>query len=85
MIYILSAIFLWSSLGIVIRLSGSPVHLLIFYSCLIASGITGLALTARRYRHEIPKGQALFPFLMLGPLSLMNTFSFFYAYRNTTI
>ena len=85
MIYILSAIFLWSSLAIIIRVSGAPVHSLIFYSCLISSAITGLALTGSRYRSEMPKGKAYLPFLILGPLSLMNTFSFFYAYRNTTI
>lgn len=85
MLYILAAIFLWSSLGIVIRLSGLPVHLLIFFSCLISSCLIGLAFTKRKYRRHFPARKNLLPFLILGPLSLLNTFCFFYAYQNTTV
>ncbi|MEW6162878.1 MAG: EamA family transporter [Nitrospirota bacterium] len=85
MIYILIAIFLWSSLGIVIRLSGVPVHLLIFFSCVISTSIIGMMFSKKKYRKEIPKGKALLYLLILGPISLANTFSFFYAYKNTSI
>lgn len=85
MIYILSAIFLWSSLGIVIRFSGVPIHLLIFYSCVISSFLTGLPLLKKEYRKELPERKTLLYFLILGPLSLINTFSFFYAYKHTSI
>lgn len=85
MIYIIIAIILWSSLGIVIRLSGLPVHILIFFSTLISSSLIGTVFIKRAYRKEIPKGKGILYLLILGPLSLVNTFSFFYAYQNTTI
>jgi len=83
--YILLAIFLWSSLGVVIRLSGVPVHLLIFFSCVISSSVIGLLFLKKEYRKAIPKGKAIFYLFILGPLNLVNTFSFFYAYKNTSI
>jgi len=83
--YILSAIFLWSSLGIVIRLSGVPVHLLILFSSVISSFITGLILLKKAFRQEIPRGRTFWYLFILGPISLANTFSFFYAYKNTSV
>lgn len=85
MFYILSAIFLWSSIGIVIRLSGVPVYLLIFFSCLISASITGLAFFNREFRCKVPSGRGLLFLIVLGPISLVNTFSFYYAYENTSI
>ncbi|MEW6001613.1 MAG: EamA family transporter [Nitrospirota bacterium] len=85
MFYILTAIFLWSSLGIVIRLSGIEVHLLIFFSCIISSLLAGLSFLKSKYRREIPRGKGFLNLLILGPLSLLNSFSFFYAYKNTSI
>ncbi|HET6514255.1 MAG TPA: DMT family transporter [Thermodesulfovibrionales bacterium] len=85
MFFILSAIFLWSSLGIVIRLSDIPVHILIFFSCLISTVIIGPVFMREKYRRLIPRGRGFLSFIILGPLSLLNTFSFFYAYKNTTI
>lgn len=85
MYYILSAIFLWSSLGIVIRVSGVPVHILIFFSSLISALITGLLFLKKEYRQEIPGGRGLAYLIIIGPLSLINSFSFFYAYKNTSV
>lgn len=85
MVYILSAIFLWSSLGLIIRLSGVPIHLLIFFSCVISSIITGLTLLICGKKRELPNTKGMLYLLILGPLSLLNTFSFFYAYKNTSI
>ena len=85
MFYILSAIFLWSSLSIVIKVSGAPVHQLIFFSCLVSLSIIGLSFLKEEYRKEIPRGRALFPLLVIGPISLINSFSFYYAYKNTTV
>lgn len=85
MFYILSAIFLWSTLSIVIKVSGAPVRELIFFSCLVSVSITGLFFSNREYREEIPRGRALLPLLVIGPISLLNSFSFYYAYRNTTV
>lgn len=83
--YILIAIFLWSSLGIVIRLSGMPVHLLIFFSCVISVSIIGLILSKKEFRKDIPKGKVILSLAALAVISLLNTFSFFYAYKNTSI
>lgn len=85
MIYILAAIALWSSLGLIIRLSGMPIHVLIFFSCAISVVLIFFTFLKKEYRKELPKGKGLFLLLVLGPLSLINTFAFFYAYRNTSI
>ncbi len=85
MLYILTAIFLWSSLGIVIKLSGIPVHVLMFFSCIISVLLTGSVLCKREFRSEMPKGKNIANFLALGLVSLINTFSFFYAYKHTSI
>jgi drug/metabolite transporter (DMT)-like permease len=82
---IVVAIVLWSSLPIVIRLSGVPVHELIFFSCLLSSTLMGSAFITKRFRVGIPKGTALASVLVLGPISLVNSFSFFYAYKNTSV
>jgi len=85
MFYILAAIFLWSSLAIVIRLSGAPVHLLIFFSCLFSSCLIGCLFLKERFRREIPHRRGLPRLLIIGPISLANSFSFYYAYQNTTV
>jgi drug/metabolite transporter (DMT)-like permease len=85
MIYILTAIFLWSSLGIVIKLSGMPVHLLMFFSCIISVALIGLILTKKEFRQYMPKRRGIFHLFVLGLISLINTFSFFYAYKNTSV
>lgn len=85
MIYILTAIFLWSSLGIVIKLSGMPVHLLMFFSCIISALVLGLMLIRTGFRRDMPGGKGVLYFFALGFISLINTFSFFYAYKNTSI
>jgi drug/metabolite transporter (DMT)-like permease len=83
--YILLAIFLWSSLGIVVRLSGVEIHVLIFYSLIVSVIVQGLILLQKRYRKEIPKFKQLKYPLILGIFSLVNTFAYFYAFQNTTI
>ncbi len=83
MIYIIIAIFLWSSLGIVIKLSELPVQTLIFFSAMISSIITG-TITLRRYQYLLTP-TILIPLFFLSVVSLINTFTFFYSYRNTTI
>jgi drug/metabolite transporter (DMT)-like permease len=85
MLYILTAIFLWSSLGIVIKLSGMPVHLLMFFSCIISVSLIGLILTKKEFRQYMPKRRGVLHLFVLGLISLINTFSFFYAYKNTSV
>lgn len=85
MFYILTAIFLWSSLGVVIRLSGIDVHILIFLSSAISSIIAGISFLRKDLRRHLPSKGRLTPLLILGPLSLINSYSFFYSYKNTTV
>lgn len=85
MFYILAAMFLWSSLGVVIRLSGLDVHILIFLSSIISAIIVALLFLKKNLRTHIPKKGRLIPLIILGPLSLINSYSFFYSYKNTTV
>lgn len=83
--YILLAILLWSSLGIVVRLSGVQIHVLIFYGVLVSLIFQGIILSHKSYRKDIPNIKKLRYPLLIGFVSLLNTFSYFYAFKNTTI
>ncbi len=85
MIYIVISIILWSSLGIVIKLSGMPVHILVFFSCLVSSSIISTILIKQEYRKKIPRDKTIIYLLLLALVSLTNTFTFFYSYKTTTI
>jgi RarD protein len=82
---ILIAIFLWSSLGVVVRLSGVPVQELIFYSMIVSVCIQSLIVSQRKYRKKVPSFKKLIYPAIAGLILLANTFTFFYAYQNTTI
>ena len=84
-LYILIAIFLWSSLGIVVRLSGVAIHILIFYSLIVSIVVQGILLSQKTYRKEIPEIKMLRYPLILGFFSLLNTFTYYYAFKHTTI
>jgi drug/metabolite transporter (DMT)-like permease len=83
--YILSAIFLWSSLGVVVRLSGVAIHILMFYSLVVSLIVQGIILSREDYRKQIPKIKMLRYPMILGFFSLLNTFTYLYAFKNTTI
>ncbi|MGB9715183.1 MAG: DMT family transporter [Thermodesulfovibrionales bacterium] len=84
-LYIIIAILLWSSLGVVVRLSGVEIHILMFYSLLTSLIVQGIILFRKNYRKEIPKIKILRYPAILGCLSLLNTFTYFYAFKNTSI
>ncbi len=84
-IYILLAIFLWSSLGVVVRLSGVEIHILIFYSVAVSIIVQGIILSRKGYRKKIPVINKLKYPIILGFFSLLNTFTYFYAFKHTTI
>lgn len=83
--YVLLALFIWSSLGVVVRLSNVPIHVLIFYSTLVSIFVQGIILTRKEYRTNFPKGRKFLYLLILGPIVLLNNFTYFYAFHNTTI
>ena len=76
---------LFRSLGVVVRLSNVPIHILIFYSALVGTIVQSIILTRKEYRTGHPKGREFLYLLILGPLVLLNNFTFFYAFHNTTI
>ncbi|MEW6213793.1 MAG: DMT family transporter [Nitrospirota bacterium] len=84
-LYILLAIFLWSSLGVVVRLSGVAIHILIFYSLVVSLIVQGIILSRKDYRREIPEIKILKYPMILGFFSLLNTFTYFYAFKHTII
>lgn len=83
--YVLAAIFLWSSLGVVVRLSGVPVHVLIFYSTLVALFVQSFVVLRKEYRALMPRGREILRLAVLGPVTLANLVTFFYAFRHTSI
>jgi drug/metabolite transporter (DMT)-like permease len=84
-LYILLAIFLWSSLGVVVRLSGVEIHVLIFYSNIVSIIVQAAVLFQKKYGREIPSFKKLKYPMILGFISLINTSTYYYAFQNTTI
>ena len=82
---ILLAIFLWSSLGIVVRLSGVQIHILIFYSLLVSIIFQGIFVSQKKYRAAGMGLKKLLPPFILSIFLMLNNFAFFYAFQNTTI
>jgi drug/metabolite transporter (DMT)-like permease len=84
-IYILLAIFLWSSLGIVVRLSGVAVHVLTFYSLVVAVVLQTPFLLYKGFRPAAGGLIRLRYPVFLGIVGTVNTLAFFYAYKTTTV
>lgn len=86
---IITAILIWSSLGIFVRKIELPNYCIIFYSATVAGLLQFLLLTStgllKRAKYaESSKRSALF--LVLAPLCFIaNTLLFYFAFRNTTI
>lgn len=84
-LYILLAIFLWSSLGIVIRLAAVPVHIIVFYALMVSGILQGAYIITKGYHREIVHlTQIRYP-LLLGVISAINMLTFYFAYQMTTI
>ena len=79
------AVFLWSSLGVVVRTADVGVHLIIFYSNLFSLFLLSPFVFRSAKRKFLPSGRGALKFLILGPVTLLNTFTFLYALKNTTI
>jgi drug/metabolite transporter (DMT)-like permease len=56
-----------------------------FYSLLISLIVQGIILSQKKYRKEIPDIKTLRYPAILGCLSRLNTFTYFYAFKNTSI
>jgi drug/metabolite transporter (DMT)-like permease len=84
-IYILLALFIWSTLGLFIRKSGADIPSFIFYSNAFASLMLGAIVMSPSIRARIPRGRRILSLLAVGPITLANIFTFFYALKHTSI
>jgi drug/metabolite transporter (DMT)-like permease len=82
---ILLAILLWSTQGVVVRLSGIPAHILIFYSCIVSIVLQASIIHLRGAWREFPPLREFRYPALLGFFLLVNTFSYFYAFNHTSI
>ncbi len=84
-IYILTAIFIWSSLGIIIRMADTPLTNTIFFPALIALIAQCTILFSTSERKKLPKPGNIPTLFLLGPFFLLNNLFFYYAFTHTTI
>ncbi|HSW63575.1 MAG TPA: EamA family transporter [Dissulfurispiraceae bacterium] len=85
MFYIVTAILLWSSLGVIIKLTGLPVLSLIFFPCAVSLLPLGALLLSRRTQWKTPDCNDLGLLVLLSVTALINTGTFFFAYQYTSI
>lgn len=85
MLYIVISILLWSSLGVIIRLTGLPVLSLIFFPCAVSLLPLGALLLYRRSQWKTPDRNDLGLLVLLSVTALINTGTFFFAYQYTSI
>jgi drug/metabolite transporter (DMT)-like permease len=86
---IITAILIWSSLGIFIRKIDLPNHCIIFYTATIAGALQLILLTSsgllKKVKHSDANSRSAL-FLVLSPFCFIaNTMLFYFAFRNTTI
>jgi drug/metabolite transporter (DMT)-like permease len=86
---IITAILIWSSLGIFIRKIDLPNHFIIFYTATIAGVLQFMLLASTgllKKAHYSKGGTRGALFLVISPLCFIaNTMLFYFAFRNTTI
>lgn len=82
---IISAILIWSSLGIFVRKIGLPITSIVFYPTVFAA-LFQCAILYRTKGLSLSTFKAAAPLLyLLAPCSLTNTLLYYYAFTNTTI
>src|ERR1700690_4162410 len=72
---ILLALFLWSSIGVVVRTAGVSDIPIIFYSSLVAALLQSILISARGCSRYMPDKRLLKFLLLLGCVGLLNPFS----------
>lgn len=86
---IITAILIWSSLGIFIRKAGLPILITVFYPALIAGALQFFILSATgRFKTSLKDGNTVNSLLLLSLIPfffLANIFLFFFAFKETTI
>jgi drug/metabolite transporter (DMT)-like permease len=83
--YIIVAIVIWSSLGIIVRLANTYLSYTIFFPALIALIAQTTILLTTKERKKIPTIKRIPWLLLIGPVFILNSLSFYYAFTHTTI
>ncbi|MEE9523203.1 MAG: EamA family transporter [Thermodesulfovibrionales bacterium] len=83
--YIVAAILIWSSLGLLVRIAQVPTHVLIFYSSSFSLLFQSVLFTSQHYRRSFPPFKKLHLIFLLSLCLLSNVFTFLFAYSKTTI
>lgn len=84
-LYIVLAMAIWSTQGVVVKLSGAKAHELLFYSLLFASVIQSTIFLNPLNRKEFPPLKKIPHIVLLCFFILINTFTFIYAYTKTSV
>jgi drug/metabolite transporter (DMT)-like permease len=84
-LYILAAIFIWSSLGIIVRMADTHLTDIIFFPALIAFITQTIILLSTNERRKIPGARRIPYLFLLGPVFLLNSLFFYYSFTHTTI
>ncbi len=80
-----TAIVLWSSLGVFVRLLGIDVEEILFYSAAFSLPLHAAVIFSTGLRRKIPPFTALPYVFILSLTLLLNTFTFLFAYKKTTV
>lgn len=84
-LFILIAVLIWSSLGIIIRMTDTLLIYTIFFPALIALITQSVILVSTNERKKIPKVKQIPYLFLLGPVFLLNNLLFYYSFTHTTI
>jgi drug/metabolite transporter (DMT)-like permease len=84
-LYIILAIFIWSSLGIIVRMADTHLTYIIFFPSLIAFITQTIILLSTNERKKIPMARRIPYLFLLGPVFLLNSLFFYYSFTHTTI
>ncbi|RMG68324.1 MAG: DMT family transporter [Nitrospirae bacterium] len=82
---VVSAILIWSSLGVFVRLADEPTSVIIFYSTVFSLPLQSLIFINRSIRRDLPGLKNLPYIFVLSVCLLLNTFTFLLAYAKTSI
>lgn len=85
MLYIVIAMIMWSFLGIIIKSTVIDVDELILFSAAISSFILLSYILLNNYRMLLINSSLLISIYFISIIGLINTFTFFYAYKHTTV
>ncbi len=82
---IVIAILIWSSLGVFVRLLDLEVQYILFYSTLFSLPIQGVIILSSELKYKVPPLRDFLFIVLLSICLLLNTFTFLFAYKKTTI